>query len=81
MIVELDQLPAVLPIARMARRVGATQQFLRDLVEAGELPGLPAGGKNILFHPETVERRLAELAQRQTVSGDDPTNPVTAAGK
>ncbi|MCH8037107.1 MAG: hypothetical protein IIC53_08280 [Proteobacteria bacterium] len=51
----------LLSLSRMARRLGVTQQWLRDEAEADRVPHLKAGTR-FLFNADAVERVLAERA-------------------
>ena len=51
----------VLTLARMARRLGVTQQWLRTEANAGRIPHLRAGRRH-LFNPDAVEAAIAEQA-------------------
>ena len=53
----------LLSLPRMARRVGVTQQWLREQADAGSVPCLKAG-KRHLFNPAAVEEVLAAKAAR-----------------
>ena len=51
--------PAILPLGRMARRLGVTQSWLK--AEAGRVPCVRAD-RRFLFAPDAVERAIAERA-------------------
>jgi hypothetical protein len=51
----------LLSLSRMARRIGVTQQWLRDAAALGQVPCLRAGSR-YLFAPNAVEAALARLA-------------------
>lgn len=53
----------LLSLARMARRLGVTQLWLRDEAEGGRVPCLKAG-RRFLFNPEAVQETLASEAAR-----------------
>ena len=53
----------LLPLSRMARRLGVTQQWLRDLAETGQIPCLKAGNR-YLFNPVAVQEALSAKAAR-----------------
>lgn len=53
----------LLTLARMARRLGVTMAWLRNMADAELVPCLKAGTR-YLFNPQVVEARLAELAAR-----------------
>ena len=48
-------------LSRMARRLGVTQQWLREQADAGNVPCLKAG-KRYLFNPPAVEAILVQQA-------------------
>lgn len=58
----------LLSLTRMARRVGVTQQWLRDQADAGKLPCLKAGNR-YLFSPTAVQDALAVKAARTQQGG------------
>ena len=51
----------VLPLPRMARRLGVTARWLRAEAEAGRVPSLRAG-THLLFNPAAVQRVIAARA-------------------
>jgi hypothetical protein len=51
----------LLTLPRMARRLGVTQQWLRDQAEAGKVPCLKAD-RRLLFNPAAVQEALASKA-------------------
>jgi hypothetical protein len=51
----------LLTLPRMARRLGVTQQWLRDQAEAGKVPCLKAD-RRLLFNPVAVQEALASKA-------------------
>ena len=53
----------LLSLSRMARRLGVTQQWLRDQAKAGQVPCLRAGAR-FLFNAEAVQEALAAEAAR-----------------
>lgn len=57
-------------LGRMARRLGVTQQWLRDEAEAGRIPCLKAGDR-YLFNPHAVEKSLAAKATQSCGGGND----------
>ncbi len=63
----------VLSLPRMARRLGVTQHWLREMAIVGNVPCLQAG-KRLLFHPATVEASIARLAGSQQANAK-PTRP------
>lgn len=60
----------LLSLSRMARRLGVTQQWLRDQADAGKIPCLKAGNR-YLFNPVAVQETLATKAARTLQGGDD----------
>ena len=59
----------LLSLPRMARRLGVTQQWLRDQADAGRVPNLKAG-RRYLFNAGAVEQALAvEAASLPTEKG------------
>jgi excisionase family DNA binding protein len=54
----------------MARRLGVTQQWLRDQADTGKIPCLKAGNR-YLFNPAAVQESLAAKAARTQQGGDD----------
>jgi excisionase family DNA binding protein len=60
----------LLNLSRQARRLGVTQQWLREQADAGQLPCLKAG-KRYLFNPEAVETALSARAARTRQGGSD----------
>lgn len=60
----------LLPLARMSRKLGVTQQWLRREAEAGRVPHLRAGHR-YLFDPGTVE---VVLARRASQAPEGPTH-------
>lgn len=58
----MNDLPSLLPLQIMARRVFVPAAWLRAEAEAGRIPHLQAG-KKFLFDPKTVERVLLDRAQ------------------
>ena len=59
----------LLSLARMARRLGVTQQWLRREAEADRIPCLKAGNR-FLFNAAAVEDSLASQAARTREGGD-----------
>ena len=66
-----NNLPALLPLQIMARRIFVSAAWLRTESEAGRIPHLRAG-KRFLFDPETVERVLVERAQQSQENSNVP---------
>ncbi len=60
----------LLSLARLARRLGVTQDWLRDQADAGNVPCLKAG-KRYLFNVVAVQEALAVQAARTRQGGDD----------
>jgi hypothetical protein len=56
-----NQSERVLNLARMARRLGVSQSWLKGEAAARRVPSLRAGTR-FLFEPEAVEKALASLA-------------------
>ena len=53
----------LLSLSRMARRLGVTQDWLRNQADSGKVPCLMAG-KRYLFLPAAVQEALAVQAAR-----------------
>ena len=71
----------LLSLSRMARRLGVTQQWLRDEAEAGNVPCLKAGSR-YLFNPPAVQEALAAQAAQTRLGDDDENVALTeVAGK
>ena len=51
----------LLSLARMARRLGVTQKWLRTQADSGDIPCLKADNR-YLFNPAAVEEALADKA-------------------
>jgi excisionase family DNA binding protein len=60
----------LLSLGRMARRLGVTQQWLREQADAGKVPCLRAG-KRYLFSVAAVQEALAVQAARTRRKGAD----------
>ena len=58
----------LLSLPRMARRLGVTQQWLREQTEAGNIPCLWAGNR-YLYNPLAV---VEALSAKATQLGDQP---------
>lgn len=54
----------LMTLARMARRLGVTQAWLRSEAKAGRVPHLPAAGR-MLFSPDATEAVLSARASGQ----------------
>ena len=54
----------LLSLVRMARRLGVTQDWLREQADAGKVPCLRAG-KRYLFNAVAVQEALAVQAAKQ----------------
>ena len=59
----------LLSLSRMARRLGVTQQWLRNRAKMHQVPSLRAGNR-FLFNPEAVEEVLSAEAARLREGGD-----------
>jgi hypothetical protein len=53
--------PNLLPLRRMAARLGVPSKWLRERAEAGQVPGLRAGNR-WLFRPDVVLPVVAAMA-------------------
>jgi hypothetical protein len=53
--------PELLPLMRMAGRLGVPARWLKERAEAGEIPGLWAGNR-WLFRPDVVIPAVAAMA-------------------
>ncbi len=62
----------LLSMARMARRIGVTQDWLREQADAGRVPCLKAGTR-YLFNPVAVQEALATEAAQTRQGGTDVT--------
>ena len=62
----------LLPLSRMARRLGVPQQWLREQADAGRVPCLRAGTR-YLFSAAAAQEALAVMAAR-TRAGDEVRN-------
>ncbi len=62
MSVPLPPPATVLTLPRMARRLGVTSKWLRDQVEAGRIPALPAGPGHWLLNVAAVDAAIEMLA-------------------
>jgi len=58
----------LLPLGRMARKLGVTQQWLRNEADTGKIPCLKAG-ERYLFNPQAVQKSLAAKAARTRQGG------------
>jgi len=65
-----DAMSDLLSLPRMARRLGITQQWLRDQADTGTIPCLKAGNR-YLFNPVAVQEALAAKAAQTRQGGDD----------
>ncbi len=63
-----DTMSVLMSLGRMARRLGVTQQWLRDQADSGKVPCLKAD-KQYLFNPAAVQETLSERAAN-TRQGD-----------
>jgi len=57
----------LLSLSRLARRLGITQQWLREQADAGKIPCLKAGNRH-LFNPVAVEETLASKAAQTRIA-------------
>ena len=57
-------------LPRMARRLGVTQQWLREQAKAGQIPCLMAGNR-YLFNPVAIQEALAAKAAQTRQGVDD----------
>lgn len=60
----------LLPLRRMAARLGVPSKWLKERAEAGEIPALRAGNR-WLFRPDVVGPKVAEMAANASVIGGD----------
>ncbi len=58
----------LLTLPRMSRRLGVTQQWLREQADAGIVPCLKAGRRH-LFSPVAVQKTLASKAAHMRQGG------------
>ena len=61
--------PELLPLRRMAARLGVPSKWLRERAEAGDVPGLRAGDR-WLFRPDVVGLAVAAMAAPESKGGD-----------
>ncbi len=61
----------LLSLTRMARRLGVTQEWLRNQADTGKVPCLLAGNRH-LFNPVAVEETLAAKAAQTRQGGFQP---------
>lgn len=54
--------PELLPLRRMAARLGVPSKWLKERAEAGDVPGLRAGDR-WLFRPDVVGPAVAAMAE------------------
>lgn len=59
----------LLNLRQQARKLGVTQQWLREEADAGRIPCLTAGSR-YLFNPLAVQEALAAKAARTTQGAD-----------
>ena len=76
----MNDLPSLLPLQIMARRVFVSAAWLRAEAEAGRIPHLQAGSR-FLFDPKTVERVLLERAQQTKESAHANREYLLCAGR
>jgi hypothetical protein len=60
----------LLPLPRMARRIGVTQSWLKKQAEAGTVPCLDADSR-LLFEPVAVTAALVTLASNGTATAEN----------
>ncbi len=60
----------LLSLTRMARRVGVTQEWLRDQADVGAIPCLKIGKRRYLFNAGAVEEALEILAGKTRQGGE-----------
>jgi len=60
----------LLTLARMARRVGVTQEWLKAQADAGNVPCLRTGKRRYLFAVEAVQEALATMAAKTRQGGE-----------
>jgi excisionase family DNA binding protein len=60
----------LLSLSRLARRLGVTQQWLRQQADSGTIPCLKAG-KRYLFNVTAVQQAIAVLAARSREGGNN----------
>lgn len=58
----------LLPLRRMAARLGVPSRWLREQAEAGKVPGLQAGNR-WLFDPEVAESAVRLMARPSDSKG------------
>lgn len=67
MLWDMTTCPKLVRLGVMARRLHVPVKWLRAEADAGRIPHLKAG-RALVFEPETVERIIAERAQREGVA-------------
>ena len=60
----------LLPLRRMAARLGVPSQWLKERAAAGDIPALRAGNR-WLFRPDVVGPVVAAMAASSNVIGGD----------
>lgn len=60
----------ILPLARMARKMGVTTEWLREQAEMGNVPCLKTGKKRYLFNVAAVQEVLADMAAQNREGGE-----------
>lgn len=58
----------LLPLRRMAARLGVPSRWLREQAELGKVPGLQAGNR-WLFDPEVAESAVRSMARPSDSKG------------
>ncbi|EAQ79725.1 hypothetical protein [Blastopirellula marina] len=71
-LIRINQLPDVVEAGLMARCYGVRAGDLRDMVNSGQLPGVPMGTK-VLVNPQRVDEALLRLT-----GGEIPTDHIEA---
>lgn len=68
MCTESEMGPELLPLRRMAARLGVPSAWLRERAAAGDVPGLRAGNR-WLFRPDVVLPTVAAMAAPASKGG------------
>jgi excisionase family DNA binding protein len=58
----------VIPLPKMARQLGVSVAWLRDMANEGKVPCIRAG-KRFLFSASAVQKALLTLASQPTMGG------------
>ena len=59
----------LLPLRRMAARLGVPAKWLKEMAESGKVPGLKAGDR-WLFVPDVASAAVTAMAARAEKAGD-----------